>query len=142
MADWICLPPGSRRITPPTPAKFEFGTRDLAVFGALSVAIKSAREIGIENIAERSWELTKRLRGGASAVSGVRLESSLDPRSSTAISRFDMSAIERPDIMKWLWDEYRIIVAARDGWMRVSTPYFVLEEEIDRFIGALSELQP
>ena len=125
-----------------TAAKFEFGTRDLAVFGALSVAIRSAREIGIENIAERSWELTKRLREGAGAVSGLRLESSMDPRASTAITRFDMSALERPDLMEWFWDEHRIIVAARDCWMRVSTPYFTLEDEIDRFVGALGELQP
>jgi selenocysteine lyase/cysteine desulfurase len=125
-----------------TAAKFEFGTRDLAVFGALSVAIRFAREIGIEQIAARSWELTKRLREGASAVSGVCLESSLDPRASTAITRFDTSALERPDLMAWFWDEHKIIVAARDGWMRISTPYFVLEEEIDRFVGALGELQP
>jgi len=125
-----------------TAAKFEFGTRDLAVFGALSVAIRFAREIGIEQIAARSWDLTKRLRDGAGAVSGVRLESSLDPRASTAISRFDVSAFERPDLMEWFWDEHRIIVAARDGWMRVSTPYFTVEEEIDRFVGALGELQP
>lgn len=123
-------------------AKFEFGTRDRAVYGALSVAIRSAQEIGIEQIAARSWELTKRLRDGASAVSGVRLESSLDPRASTAISRFDMSAFERSDIMEWFWDEHRIIAAARDGWMRISTPYFTLEEEVDRFVGALGELQP
>jgi outer membrane receptor protein involved in Fe transport len=36
--------------------------------------------------------------------------------------------------MAWFWDEHKIIVAARDGWMRISTPYFVLEEEIDRFV--------
>ncbi len=124
-----------------TAAKFEFGTRDLAVFGALSVAIRSAQEIGIEQIAARSWELTKRLREGADAVSGVRLESSRDARASTAISRFDTSAIERADIMEWLWDEHRMIVAARDGWMRISTPYFTLEEEVDRFVGALGQLQ-
>ena len=123
-------------------AKFEFGTRDRAVYGALSVAIKSAQKIGIERIAARSWELTKRLRGGARAVSGVRVESSLDARASTAITRFDMSAFERPDISKWFWDEHRQIVAATDGWMRISTPYFLLEEEVDRFVGALGELQP
>ncbi len=123
-------------------AKFEFGTRDRAVFGALSVAIRSAKEIGIENIAERSWKLTKRLRDGASKIPGLRAESSPDPRRSTAISRFDTSAFERPDLMDWFWDEHRIIVAARDAWMRISTPYFVLEEEIDRFVSALGELQP
>ncbi len=123
-------------------AKFEFGTRDRAVYGALSVAIRSAQEIGIERIATRSWELTKRLRDGARAVSGVRVESSLDTRASTAITRFDVSAFERPDITEWFWDEHRQIVAARDGWMRISTPYFLLEEEVDRFVGALGELQP
>jgi isopenicillin-N epimerase len=125
-----------------TAAKFEFGTRDRAVYGALSVAIKSAKEIGIDQIAERSRALTKRLRDGATGVSGVRMESSPDPRASTAITRFDVSALERPDIMEWFWDEHRQIVAARDGWMRISTPYFLLEEEVDRFVGALEKLQP
>ena len=123
-------------------AKFEFGTRDRAVYGALSVAIRSAQKIGIERIAARSWELTKRLRDGARAGSGVRVESSLDTRASTAITRFDVSAFERPDITEWFWDEHRQIVAARDGWMRISTPYFLLEEEVDWFVGALGELQP
>ena len=44
--------------------------------------------------------------------------------------------------MEWFWDEHRQIVAARDGWMRISTPYFLLEEEVDRFVGALGQLQP
>ena len=45
-----------------TAAKFEFGTRDKAVLGALSVAIKAAEAIGIDNIADRSWALSDRLR--------------------------------------------------------------------------------
>ena len=122
-----------------TAAKFEFGTRDKAVFSSLSTAISMAEEIGIDNIARRSWELADHLRRRLTDVPGFTLRTPMDPVRSTGISTFDVG-IDARDLTGRLWEEHRILVSGRDDELRVSIPYFVLEEEIDNLVDILSSL--
>ena len=122
-----------------TAAKFEFGTRDKAVFGSLSTAIAMAEEVGIENIAARSWELADHLRRRLTDVPGFTLRTPMDPVRSTGISTFDVG-LDARDLTGRLWDEHRILVSGRDGELRVSIPYFALEEEIDNLVDILASL--
>ena len=122
-----------------TAAKFEFGTRDKAVFSSLSTAIAMAEEIGIDNIARRSWELADHLRRRLTDVPGFKLRTPMDPVRSTGISTFDVG-LDARDLTGRLWDEHRILVSGRDGELRVSIPYFALEEEIDNLVDILATL--
>ena len=63
-----------------TAAKFEFGTRDKAVFSSLSTAISMAEEVGVENIARRSWELADHLRRRLTDVPGFDAQDADGPR--------------------------------------------------------------
>jgi selenocysteine lyase/cysteine desulfurase len=121
-----------------TAAKFEFGTRDKAVFSSLSTAIAMAEEIGIENIARRSWELADHLRRRLTDVPGFALRTPMDPVRSTGISAFDIG-INGRDLTERLWEEHRILVSGRDDELRVSIPYFALEEEVDNLVDVLSD---
>lgn len=123
-----------------TSAKLEFGTRDKAVFAALSTAISMAEEVGIGNIAARSWELSNLLRRRLTDVPGFTLQTPMDRAQSTGISTFDVHSLNVADLMVLLWDEHRVLVSGRDSELRVSTPYFTLEEEIDRLVGILESL--
>ncbi len=122
-----------------TAAKFEFGTRDKAVFGALSTAISMAEEVGIENIAARSWKLADMLRRRVTDMPGFALRTPMDPVRSTGISTFDVG-IDARDLTNRLWEEHRILVSGRDDELRVSIPYFALEEEVDNLAAALAGL--
>lgn len=58
----------------------------------------------------------------------------------TGISAFDVTRLDVDDIVRRLWDEYRVLVTATHGRLRVSTPYFALEDEIDALADVLSAL--
>lgn len=123
-----------------TAAKFEFGTRDKTVYAALSTAVRMAEEIGVRSIARRSWDLSDRLRRRLSDVPGFCLRTPMDRVRSTGISAFDVTRLDVDDLVRLLWDERRVLVAATNGRLRVSTPYFALEDEIDALADVLSEL--
>ena len=120
--------------------KFEYGTRDLTVYGGLAVAVDMAQEIGMDEIAERSGGLAARMKRGLADVSGVEIMTPMDTRRSTGIVALSLGPMADRDPTSWLWDEHRIIVTGSGDWMRISTPYFALEEEVDRTVELLASL--
>ena len=79
------------------------------------------------------------LRRRLTDVPGFTLRTPMDPVRSTGISTFDVG-LDARDLTGRLWDEHRILVSGRDGELRVSIPYFALEEEIDSLVDVLSSL--
>ena len=120
--------------------KFEYGTRDLTVYGGLAVAVDMAQEIGMDEIAERSGGLAARMKRGLADVPGVEIVTPMDARRSTGIVALGLGPMADRDPTSWLWDEHRIIVTGSGDWMRISTPYFALEEEVDRTVELLVSL--
>ena len=120
--------------------KFEYGTRDLTVYGGLAVAVDMAQEVGIDEIAARSGDLAARMKRGLADLPGVELMTPMDALRSTGIVALSLGPMADRDPAKWLWDEHRIIVTASGDWMRISTPYFALEEEVDRTAELLASL--
>ena len=120
--------------------KFEYGTRDLTVYGGLASAIDLAQEAGIDNIAARSGELAARMKRRVTDMPGVDLMTPMDPTLSTGIVAMSIGQMAGRDPIKWLWDEHRIITSGSGDWVRLSFPYFTLEEEVDRVADLLSSL--
>ena len=120
--------------------KFEYGTRDLTVYGGLAVAVDMAQEIGMDEIAERSGGLAARMKRGLADVPGLEIMTPMDPLRSTGIVALTLGPMAERDPTSWLWDEHRIIVTGSGDWMRISTPYFALEEEVDRTVDLLASL--
>ena len=118
--------------------KFEYGTRDLTVYGGLAVAVDMAQEVGIDEIAARSGDLAARMKRGLADLPGVELMTPMDALRSTGIVALSLGPMAGRDAASWLWDEHRIIVTGAGDWMRISTPYFALEEEIDRTVELLA----
>ena len=120
--------------------KFEYGTRDLTVYGGLAVAVDMARQIGMDEIAERSGGLAARLKRGLADVPGLEIMTPMDALRSTGIVALTLGPMADRAPASWLWDEHRIIVTGAGDWMRISTPYFALEEEVDRTVELLASL--
>ena len=120
--------------------KFEYGTRDLTVYGGLAVAVDMAQEVGIDEIAARSGDLAARMKRGLADLPGVELMTPMDAMRSTGIVALSLGPMADRDPASWLWDEHRIIVTSAGDWMRISTPYFALEEEVDRTVELLASL--
>ena len=120
--------------------KFEYGTRDLTVYGGLAVAVDMAQEVGIDEIAARSGDLAARMKRGLADLPGVELMTPMDAMRSTGIVALSVGRMADRDPAKWLWDEHRILVTGSGDWMRISTPYFALEEEVDRTAELLASL--
>ena len=120
--------------------KFEYGTRDLTVYGGLAVAVDMAQEVGIDEIAARSGDLAARMKRGLADLPGVELMTPMDAMRSTGIVALSVGRMADRDPAKWLWNEHRILVTGSGEWMRISTPYFVLEEEVDRTVELLASL--
>ena len=120
--------------------KFEYGTRDLTVYGGLAVAVDMARQIGMDEIAARSGGLAARMKRGLADVPGLELMTPMDAQRSTGIVALTLGPMADRAPASWLWDEHRIIVTGAGDWMRISTPYFALEEEVDRTVELLASL--
>jgi selenocysteine lyase/cysteine desulfurase len=131
---------------------FESGTQNLAVVAVLADAVAwldgseealtSACGGGWEWIEQRERTLAARLRAQLRELAGVRVLTPDAWEHSSAITAFSMAGIDTRHIHKTLWEQ-RIItrfVPERNA-IRISTPYFTSEEELDRLIAALERLR-
>jgi isopenicillin-N epimerase len=71
---------------------------------------------------------------------GAASWTSPDPALRCAISTVNIAPLKMPDAEQWMWKERRIrIRGGAPSKIRLSTPYFVLREDADRFLGAFDE---
>ena len=126
----------------PDASRFEYATRDWALYGGLGASLKFANEIGLEDIIARTQMLTTRLKQRLSDIPGIELETPLDPSVSAGLVAFHTRGLAHENPGQWLWDEHRILVAhnPKERWMRLAAGYFLLEEEIDLVADRLSSL--
>ena len=126
----------------PDASRFEFATRDWALYGGLAAGLKFANEVGLENIEARSQMLATMLKQRLSDIPGIELETPLDPSVSVGLVAFQTKGLAHENPGQWLWDEHRILVAhnPEQRWMRLAAGYFLLEEEIENVAERLSSL--
>jgi selenocysteine lyase/cysteine desulfurase len=124
------------------PCLFESGTQNLAVVAVLADVVAWLDGLGWEWIEQRERTLAARLRGQLRELPGVRVLTPDAWEHSSAITAFSMEKTDALSIHKTLWEQ-RIItryVPERNG-IRISTPYFTSEEELDRLIAALERVR-
>jgi selenocysteine lyase/cysteine desulfurase len=124
------------------PHLFESGTQNLAVVSVLTDAIAWLDNLGWSWIEERERTLAAYLRAQLRTISGVTVLTPDAWEHSSAITSFSIEGLNALHIHTTLWDQ-RIIarhVPERNG-IRIATPYFTTEEELDRLIAALRRLR-
>ncbi len=115
------------------------GSSNVPALHGFRASIELANQIGMERIERRHRqmadyilkEMTKR---------GAESWTSPDPGLRCAIATVNVPPIARMDLEKWLWTTKKIrIRGGEPSKLRLSTPYYLLRTDIDRFLAAFDE---
>jgi len=121
----------------PDARRYETGTIAYSLFHAWTAGLELLDELGVENIHTRVLALTDRIIAGlhAKQIAIVSPVEKVEERS--AIISFTMGSEKANlDCYQKLWD-HNVIVAQRNGRIRVSPNFYNTEGEIDRFLELL-----
>ncbi len=103
------------------------GSSNVPALWGLRAAIEFANYIGMEILNEMQQR-------------GAESWTSPDPALRCGIATVNVPPIQRMALETWLWREKRIrIRGGEPSKLRLSTPYFVLRKDIDRFLAAFDE---
>jgi len=115
------------------------GSSNVPTLCGLRAAIELANQIGMERIEKRhrqngSYILGEMVKRGA--VSWTSPDATLR----CGISTVNVAPLTMPDTENWLWKEKKIrIRGGAPSKIRLSTPYYVLRKDADRFLAAFDE---
>ncbi|MEE2884093.1 MAG: aminotransferase class V-fold PLP-dependent enzyme [Chloroflexota bacterium] len=122
----------------PNANKFEYGTRDLTVYGGLSVALDISEEVGIENISARSTKLATIMKNKVTDMPFFELMTPMDSNLSTGVVTIIDQRNNPENPSDRLLKDHNIIITGKNEWTRISFPYYTLEEEVDKLAEALN----
>lgn len=115
------------------------GSSNVPILCGLKASIALANEIGMDRIEKRHRQTTdyilqKMLERGA--VSWT----SPDPALRCAIATVTVAPSKMPEMEFWMWKEKKIrIRGGTPHKVRLSTPYYLLREDVDRYLAAYDE---
>lgn len=140
-AGWLCMRDaldfGNYRFEyVDTACKFDTGSYNLAGIHGLGASMEMLLEIGIDRIAAHVLMLTDRL-AEAVLAKGYRLISSRTRGEASGIVSFASDRHDHEAIRQRLENDHRIIIAVREGRLRVSPHFYNTVEEIDRLVNYL-----
>mgnify|MGYP001222481080 CR=1 FL=1 len=116
--------------------RFDGGSYNVPGIFALGASIDWMLEIGIDKIWERVRTLTDRLVAGVQEK-GYRVVSSRELSEASGIVAFVSATHDHARIVSHLRQEYRTVIAAREGRLRASPHFYNTEEEIDHLVEHL-----
>jgi isopenicillin-N epimerase len=115
------------------------GSSNVPALWGLRASIQLANDIGMDRIERRHRQLGDYMlnamvrRGGTSWTSP-------DPSMRCAITTVNVPSIVRMDLENWMWKEKKIRIRGGDpSKLRLSTPYYLSKQDIDRFLEAFDE---
>jgi isopenicillin-N epimerase len=115
------------------------GSSNVPALCGLRAAIDFANTIGMDRIEKRhranaDYILTEMTKRGALSWT------SPDPALRCGIATVNVAPITMPDAENWLWSQKKIrIRGGAPSKIRLSTPYYLLRKDIDRFLAAYDE---
>jgi selenocysteine lyase/cysteine desulfurase len=115
------------------------GSSNVPALWGLRASIQLARDIGMDRIERRHRQLCDYILG-AMIKRGATSWTSPDASMRCAIAAVNVPPIVRMALEHWLWKEKKIrIRGAEPHKLRLSTPYYLSKQEIDRFLDAFDE---
>ena len=129
----------------------EIGTAPAAPRAAIADALAFHQAIGADRKAARLYFLTTRWANKLKAVPRIKMYSSLQPGETWGLATVGIEGMEASAISSFLWDKYRIIVAALARsempgqqfdyqGVRVTPNVYTTIDEVDTFAHAMEEL--
>jgi selenocysteine lyase/cysteine desulfurase len=115
------------------------GSSNVPALWGLRAAVELANEIGMERIEKRhrqtaDYILKEMVKRGAESWT------SPDPALRCAIAAVNVPPIQIVELENWMWKENKIrIRGGAPSKIRLSTPYYLLRKDVDRFLAAFDE---
>jgi len=117
------------------------GSSNVPALAGMRAAVELANQIGMDRIEKRhrtmaDYILNEMIKRGAQSWT------SPDPALRCAIATVTVAPVKMPDLEKALWKEKKIrIRGAAPHKIRLSTPYYLLRKDVDRFLAAFDEFR-
>ncbi|MDP9160075.1 MAG: aminotransferase class V-fold PLP-dependent enzyme, partial [Acidobacteriota bacterium] len=115
------------------------GTCNLPALAGLRASIEFANNIGMDRIEKRQRALADHVLSEM-LKRGVESWTSPDPSLRCAITTFNIPPLKCMDLETWLWKNHKIRIRGDvHSKVRISTPYYLAQTEIDKFLGRFDE---
>ncbi len=120
--------------------RFEmFGSSNVPNLWGLRAAINLCNHIGLDRIERRHRAMADYIHAEM-VKRGAESWTSPDPALRCGIATVNVPPIKRMDLENWLWQTKKIrIRGGEPSKLRLSTPYYLLKSDIDRFLAAFDE---
>ena len=115
------------------------GSSNVPALCGLKASIEFANQIGMDRIEKRHRKMADYL---LQEMMEIRAHSwtSPDPALRCAIATVTIEPYKMPDPELWMWKEKKIrIRGGAPSKIRLSTPYYLLRRDVDRFLAAFDE---
>jgi isopenicillin-N epimerase len=115
------------------------GSSNVPALCGLRAAVELANQIGMDRIERRHRQMADYLLQEMKKR-GAESWTSPDPALRCAIATVNVPPVVRMDLEKWLWTTRKIrIRGGEPSKLRLSTPYYLLRKDVDRFLTAFDE---
>jgi isopenicillin-N epimerase len=115
------------------------GSSNVPALCGLRASIKFANDIGLERIERRHRQLADHMLEGM-IKQGAESWTSPDPALRCGIVSVNVPPVQRAELENWLWKNHKIRIRGGDPHkLRLSTPYYLQKNEIDRFLERFAE---
>ena len=115
------------------------GSSNVPALAGLRAAIDLANQIGIDRIEKRHRTMADYIHAEM-MKRGAQSWTSPDPALRCGIATVTVAPVKMPDFENWMWKEKKIrIRGAAPHKVRLSTPYYLLRKDIDRFLASFDE---
>jgi isopenicillin-N epimerase len=115
------------------------GSSNVPTLWGLRASIELAKQIGMERIERRHRRMADYILKEM-LQRGVESWTSPDPALRCAIATVNAPPIQRMELETWMWKTHKIrIRGGEPSKLRFSTPYYLLQKDVDRFLAAFDE---
>ena len=112
------------------------GSSNVPALWGLRASIELANRIGMERIERRHRRMADYVLGEM-VKRGAESWTSPDPALRCAIATVNVPPVQRMELENWLWKTHKIrIRGGEPSKLRLSTPYYLLPADADRFLAA------
>src|SRR6266478_5461014 len=115
------------------------GSSNVPALWGLRAAVQLANQIGMERIEHRHRQMADHILKEM-VKRGAESWTSPDPALRCAIAAVNVAPIQITEIENWMWKNKKIrIRGGAPSKIRLSTPYYLLRRDVDRYLAAFDE---
>jgi selenocysteine lyase/cysteine desulfurase len=115
------------------------GSSNVPSLWGLKASIEFAEKIGMERIEKRHRQMADYILARM-VERGAESWTSPDPALRCGIATVNVPGVERMKLENWLWKQHKVrIRGGEPSKLRLSTPYYILHKDVDRFVEKFDE---